>query len=122
MLAMGTEWFSTFMPNLTDIELWEPPDEFLLDFIQKLDRSQDKAFLPHLRSLVLRDCVLDIPLLFQALSSRCMAEEGFPILASFRVWPEFSLEESHLESHLTNVLRALIERGMSIYIRNTRLS
>ncbi|KAJ7752703.1 hypothetical protein B0H14DRAFT_2980175 [Mycena olivaceomarginata] len=114
MLAMGTEWFSTCMPHLTDIELQEPPDEFLLDL--------SKTFLPHLRSLILRDCVLDMPLLFQALSSRCMAEEGFPILASFRVWPKFSLEESHLESHLTNVLRALIERGMSIYVRNTRLS
>jgi hypothetical protein len=59
-LLHASPWFSTFMPRLTDIELWEPPDEFLLDFIQKWDCSQDKVFLPHLRSLVLRDCVLDV--------------------------------------------------------------
>ncbi|KAJ7799958.1 hypothetical protein B0H14DRAFT_1698257 [Mycena olivaceomarginata] len=58
-LPLATDWFSTSMPYLTDIELRNPPQEFLLDFIQKLDRTQDKLFLPPLQNLTLRHCIVD---------------------------------------------------------------
>jgi hypothetical protein len=109
-----TEWFSTYMPHLTDLDLWNPV-QFLHDFIRKLDRTQDAGFLPHLQTLLLRNCVFDVdaPLL-QALSSRCTAGEGSSVLTSFRAshdWFLLSLDESQ-----TTALWALVERGMSIFV------
>ncbi|KAJ7366842.1 hypothetical protein DFH08DRAFT_1004438 [Mycena albidolilacea] len=116
-----TEWFSTYMPHLTDLDLWKPQLQFLHDFVRKLDRTQDAGFLPHLQTLLLRNCVFDVdaPLL-QALSSRCTAGEGSSVLTSFRVWPHdlflLSLDESQ-----TTALRALVERGMSILVADNEV-
>jgi hypothetical protein len=101
------------MPYLTDIELWGPNPDFLLDFFQKLDRAQDQGFLPHLQNLALRGCILDVvnaPLL-QALTSRCIGDEESSILRSFRVGGLLSDDESQ-----TAALRTLVEKGMSVFI------
>jgi hypothetical protein len=70
MLPMTTEWFSIYMPHLTDIEIHNPHWVFLGDFFRKLNRAQDKVFLPHLQNLAFRDCILDVdaPLLEALLS------------------------------------------------------
>jgi hypothetical protein len=112
-IPLATDWFSTPMPYLTDIELWGPNPDFLLDFFQKLDRAQDQGFLPHLQNLALRGCILDVvnaPLL-QALTSRCIGDEESSILRSFRVGGLLSDDESQ-----TAALRTLVEKGMSIFI------
>jgi hypothetical protein len=116
---LATDWFFTSMPYLTDIELYNPHPVFLGDFFRKLDRTQDKEFLPHLQNLAFRDCILDVdaPLL-EALSSRCMADEGSSILRSFRLWPWKSSEE-FLDQ--TTALRTLVERGMKISVGKNEL-
>ncbi|KAJ7752700.1 hypothetical protein B0H14DRAFT_2980166 [Mycena olivaceomarginata] len=94
---------------------------FLLDFARKLDRTQDKEFLPYLQNLAFRGCILDVdaPLL-QALASRCTADEGTSILRSFRLWPWESPDELFDESQ-TTALRALVERGMKISVGEDEL-
>jgi hypothetical protein len=111
--SMTTDWFSTCMPFLTEVDLSDPSPAFLRGFFQKLDRAQYRGFLPHLQSLTFRDCALDVdaPLLFQALSSRCIADEESSILRSFRVDITLSVDESQ-----TAALAALVERGMSILV------
>jgi hypothetical protein len=122
--SMATEWFSTYMPYLTDIELTlyrGSSRAFLLDFARKLDRAQDKEFLPYLQNLAFRGCILDVDAsLLQALASRCTADEGTSILRSFRLWPWESPDELFDES-LTTALRALVERGMKISVEEDEL-
>ncbi|KAJ7350833.1 hypothetical protein DFH08DRAFT_862478 [Mycena albidolilacea] len=122
--SMATEWFSTYMPYLTDIELTlyrGSSRAFLLDFARKLDRAQDKEFLPYLQNLAFRGCILDVdaPLL-QVLASRCTADEGTSILRSFRLWP-WELPDEVFDESQTTALRALVERGMKISVGEDEL-
>jgi hypothetical protein len=109
------------MPYLTDIELYNPRPVFLGNFLRKLDRAQDKEFLPHLQNLALRHCIVDVdaPLL-EALSSRCMADEGSSMLRSFQMWP-LNLVDNLLDESQTTALRALVERGMKIFFGEDEL-
>ncbi|KAJ7350831.1 hypothetical protein DFH08DRAFT_117650 [Mycena albidolilacea] len=120
-IPLATDWFSTSMPYLTDIVLYNPRRVFLGDFFRKLDRAQDKEFLPHLQNLAFRDCIVDVdaPLL-EALSSRCMADEGSFILRSFQVWPP-NVVDNLLDESQTTALRTLVERGMKIYVGKDEL-
>jgi hypothetical protein len=115
--TLDTDWFFTYMPYLTDIDLFGTSEEFLLDFIQKLDRAQDKLFLPQLQNLALWDCTVNAPLL-QALTSRCIGDEEFSILRSFRVdaLPLYNDDESR-----TTALRTLVEKGMTVFVGADKL-
>jgi hypothetical protein len=110
------EWFSIAMPGLTNIEISSPDLAFALDFFSKLDRTQDKGFLPHLRFLTFKEngFPMDASIL-RALSSRCAVDERGSKLQSFRqVWPcgwSLSIGES------TSVaLRELRKQGMKIHV------
>ncbi|KAJ7838202.1 hypothetical protein B0H14DRAFT_3701025 [Mycena olivaceomarginata] len=116
--TLDTDWFFTYMPYLTDIEVFGTSEEFLLDFIQKLDRAQDKLFLPQLQNLALWDCAVSAPLL-QALTSRCIGDEEFSILRSFRV-DALPLYDDDDESR-TTALRTLVEKGMTVFVGADKL-
>ncbi|KAJ7350826.1 hypothetical protein DFH08DRAFT_117614 [Mycena albidolilacea] len=119
--TLDTDQFFTYMPYLTDIELFGPPKEFLLDFIQKLDRAQDKLFLPQLQNLALWDYTLDVvnaPLL-QALTSRCTGDEESSILRSFRVDALPSYDDD--DESQTTALRTLVEKGMTVFVGADKL-
>ncbi|KAJ7799950.1 hypothetical protein B0H14DRAFT_2901345 [Mycena olivaceomarginata] len=98
---LDTDQFFTCMP------LFGPPEEFLLDFIQKLDRAQDKLFLPQLQNLA------------GALTSRCIGDDESSILRSFRVDALPSYDNDN-ESR-TTALHTLVERGISKF-PNTALA
>ncbi|KAJ7895662.1 hypothetical protein B0H14DRAFT_2681300, partial [Mycena olivaceomarginata] len=98
--SMATEWFSTYMPYLTDIELTlyhGSSRAFLLDFARKLDRTQDKEFLPYLQNLAFRGCILDVDA------------------------PLLQLSDELFDESQTTALRALVERGMKISVGEDEL-
>ncbi|KAJ7157209.1 hypothetical protein C8R46DRAFT_1113791 [Mycena filopes] len=84
--SMSVDWF-TAMPGLRDIDLFDPAEPFLSDFLDRLDRTNNSAFLPHLRTIAFRNCTFDLDLSVpEAISSRCTENdsENMATLESFQ--------------------------------------
>ncbi|KAJ7755787.1 hypothetical protein B0H16DRAFT_1782889 [Mycena metata] len=114
--TLTVDWFATSMPGLTELDLCQEDDDFLLEFFTMLDRAQNPGFLPHLQSLTFRDCTFSIEApMFSALSSRTTADDQSSILESFRqIWPKG--EYMVLEDATAASFRGLVERGMKIHV------
>jgi len=113
---LSIEWFSTAMPFLTDIDIWEPGEEFLRDLFAKLDRTRHAGFLAHLQSLAFRGWNIDVDAsVLPALSSRCTTSEESSKLESFRViwWTD---DHRPPDESIITALQALVERGMAIFV------
>ncbi|KAJ7034130.1 hypothetical protein C8F04DRAFT_1102348 [Mycena alexandri] len=113
---LTTDWFAIFMPGLTELELNRQDRVFLRDFFQRLDRTENPGFLPHLQSLTFRGCTFSMtaPML-SALSSRTIADDQTSILKSFRhIWPTgvYTIPNDSTAASF----RGLVERGMTIHV------
>ncbi|KAJ7757582.1 hypothetical protein B0H16DRAFT_1689592 [Mycena metata] len=120
--SLSVVWFAAAMPGLVDLELYLPGHQFLREFFGMLDRNRDRAFLPHLRTLVFRGSFFELDaLVLGALSSRCTAgDDNFARLDSFQqIWPPAS---AHLavpfprNNALFNACQELVERGMAVHV------
>ncbi|KAJ7167817.1 hypothetical protein C8R46DRAFT_1094246 [Mycena filopes] len=115
---LSLTWFSTAMPNLTDLELSAPQRSFVRDFFARLDRVKHRDFLPHLRSLSFVEASFGVnPAAISALSSRCASgEDGEAALESFRlIWPR-ATHVDPLPEKTVAALAELVEQGMSIHV------
>ncbi|KAJ7181612.1 hypothetical protein C8R43DRAFT_969646 [Mycena crocata] len=94
MRGISADWF-TAIPGLTSLELFAPRSEFLVAFFTRLDRGQDRGFLPHLQYLTFTNfngTFFDADIAIPALSSRCapygpscsLADDGAAALLEFR--------------------------------------
>ncbi|KAJ7045074.1 hypothetical protein C8F04DRAFT_1067615 [Mycena alexandri] len=119
--SLSAEWFATAMPGLVDIDLYDPEPLFLRDFFARLDRAKDSGFLPHLRTIVLRECFFELDAsVLGALSSRCTAgDENLAVLDSFQqIWPK-KLNTFPWDTAMLTACRELVERGMGIHVGST---
>ncbi|KAJ7045064.1 hypothetical protein C8F04DRAFT_522805 [Mycena alexandri] len=120
--SLAVEWFTTTISGLVDLELYNPEQSFLREFVTRLDRTCDSGFLPHLRILAFRECIFELDgVTLQALLSRCIADENTAILESFRqIWPaaprfRFEYSPPHMDAMIA-ACRELVKRGMSIHV------
>ncbi|KAJ7030003.1 hypothetical protein C8F04DRAFT_1114995 [Mycena alexandri] len=113
---LSVDWFSTAMPNLTEVELCGPSRPFFRDLCAMLDRAEHRYFLPHLRSLSLLNVRFGVRPAIQALWSRCTPSEEGSALESFQLtWPR-GVNVDPLSESIVIALTELVEQGMSIYV------
>ncbi|KAF7335282.1 F-box domain-containing protein [Mycena sanguinolenta] len=112
------------MVALTRLTLYAPSREYLVEFFDHFDRTKNPAFLPQLKMLAFKDCLLFVnQLLIDALSSRCsVTQDGGVILQSFcQVWSENRVVDTlydlfDLEGYVPAVFDKLVDAGMDIYV------
>ncbi|KAJ7757581.1 hypothetical protein B0H16DRAFT_1537114 [Mycena metata] len=115
--SLSVEWF-TAMSGLVDVELCAPEYQFFCDFFARMDRTKDSGFLPHLRTLVFRDCAcqLDASAL-RALSSRSTSDDKTTKLESFQIWLARKIALISWDDDLTiAACRELVRQGMAVYV------
>ncbi|KAJ7726384.1 hypothetical protein B0H16DRAFT_1894809 [Mycena metata] len=121
--SLAVEWFTTSMPGLVDLELFNPELQFFREFFETLDRAKEPGFLPHLRTLVFRECVFELDAsMLQALSSRSTADSDTAILESFQqIWPLYPGVRKFyglppLDDSVITACRELVKLGMSVHV------
>ncbi|KAJ7681223.1 hypothetical protein B0H17DRAFT_1182099 [Mycena rosella] len=114
--AMDNDSLFSILPGLTEIELHDLDEDFVLNFLARLDRTQDPEFLPRLQSLRFGDCTqFPVGILVQALSSRYETRDGMTELLVFQ-GTCFPGEEIYISREESDTLRELVAGGMVIHL------